>query len=194
MVQCQAAATKGDSRATVLFVSGEITRRLLLLFLYSLIFSSLLYDSPSRVEICCVSLCLTSFNTCNEPANGRRESFSGVKSIVRLTRRISSIWSSNQSLRTPKNNGIMTNAEHKNKLLIEYALLRLISYKARKSNSRVLMTPYPHHSHQSKPSNSPAPLKADVSWMDHCLFLMSGRPRASDTYAAKCVSIVNCWH
>ena len=36
--------------------------------------------------------------------------------------------------------------------------------------------------HQSKPSNRPAPFRAEVSWMDHCLFLMSGKPRESDTW------------
>ena len=37
---------------------------------------------------------------------------------------------------------------------------------------------------QSNPSCRPLPLAADVSWMDHVLFLMSASAKASDTWAA----------
>jgi hypothetical protein len=36
--------------------------------------------------------------------------------------------------------------------------------------------------YQSNPSNSPDPLRAEVSWIDHCRFLMSGNDKASETW------------
>ena len=44
-------------------------------------------------------------------------------------------------------------------------------------------------SHQSNPSNSPEPFSADVSWIDHCLFLISGKPKASETYTTDKINL-----
>ena len=39
--------------------------------------------------------------------------------------------------------------------------------------------PLMHVTSQSNPSNKPFPFSADVSWIDHCRFRISGSPRAS---------------
>ena len=131
------------------------------------------------------SLCFPTFNTRHQPAINNK-----MRNIISTD--VTGIPNGTRTLSANQNNEMHTdNVIFRKSLLQTYCALPAgTSFLSHHRINNTIQVRSGHSKHvsyqvnlnyQSNPSKSPAPFRAEVSWIDHCLFLMSGRPRASET-------------